>query len=476
MYLRSITLLLFLLTTSLATAELTMPAVFGDNMVLQRNADVAIYGTAAPKERITVQVTWDKQSFRTRADENGRWRVDIPTGAASVGEAVKVSGSNSLEFKNVCLGEVWICSGQSNMARLLLGRGNGPIDNGFSVIKEANRPDIRLYTLPPVSESVPQADNPSEWLVSDHETAAAFSAVGYIFGKELNDYLGVPIGLILNAWGGSCVEAWVSKTKLHLMGITAENNYYLARSADQSVRTNKQHEPAALFNGMIHPLIPYTIKGVIWYQGEANTVDADAYAELLSGMIADWRASWGISDLPFYQVQLAPYSYPAGRDNSALLREAQVEVSKTVPHVSTAVILDLGLEKDIHPPYKIPVGERLALLALANTYGVKGFPQGCPTYSSMQVERSQVRVRFEHDGGGLFVKGENVNGLELAGEDRVFYPATGKATSQGELLVSSEDVAVPVAVRYGFTDWVQGNLFSINGFPVSSFRTDDWDQ
>ena len=151
MYLRSITLLLFLLTTSLATAELTMPAVFGDNMVLQRNADVAIYGTAAPKERITVQVTWDKQSFRTRADENGRWRVDIPTGAASVGEAVKVSGSNSLEFKNVCLGEVWICSGQSNMARLLRGRGNGPIDNGFSVIKEANRPDIRLYTLPPVS-------------------------------------------------------------------------------------------------------------------------------------------------------------------------------------------------------------------------------------------------------------------------------------------------------------------------------------
>lgn len=470
------TLFVFLLTYAASFADLSMPAIFGDNMVLQRNSEVAIYGTAKAKERVSVQVTWDKQSYRTRADDNGKWRIDIRTGEASTGEWIKVTGGDSLEFKNVCLGEVWICSGQSNMARLLRGRGNGPIDNGFSVIKEANRPDIRLYTLPPVSESTPQTDNPSEWLVSDHQTAAAFSAVGYVFGKELNDYLGVPIGLILNAWGGSSVEAWISKNKLQMMGITEQNNYYLGRSADRSVKTNPQHEPAALYNGMLHPLIPFTVKGVIWYQGEANTVEAVSYAQLLSGMIADWRASWGIQKLPFYIVQLAPFDYPTGRDNSALVREAQVQVSEADPDVSTAVILDLGLEKDIHPPFKIPVGERLAILALANTYGVKGFPKGSPVYQSMQVEKSQVRLRFNYDGGGLFVKGNAVNGLQVAGSDRMFHPAIGRATGQGDLLVSSEEVVAPVAVRYGFTDWVQGNLYSVNGLPVSSFRTDDWDQ
>jgi len=445
-------------------------------MVLQRNTQVAIYGTADPNERVSVRVTWSKDTFRIRADDKGKWRVDVPTGDASTDEWIRVEAEETIEFKNVCIGEVWICSGQSNMARLLGGRAGGPIKNGFSVIKQANRPDIRLYALPQLSEPLPQSDNPSEWLVSDAEAAAAFSAVGYIFGKELNDYLGVPIGLILNAWGGSCVEAWISKEKLQDLGKNQKNNYYLNQSANISVETPPNHEPSGLFNGMLHPLIPYTIRGAIWYQGESNTVNSAEYAELFSGMIVDWRNRWGIGNFPFYFVQIAPYDYPEGRDNSALVREAQAQVEANLANTGMAVILDAGLENDIHPPYKIRVGERLALIALSNTYGVKGFPKGCPNYESLTVERRRVRVHFKNAGNGLYFDGDSVNGLEIAGEDRIFHPATAQATPQGHLLVSSEKVANPVAVRYGFTDWVQGNLFSTNGLPVSSFRTDDWDQ
>ena len=445
-------------------------------MVLQRNAGVALYGTADPGERVTVEVSWQPRPIRTNAGNSGKWRVNVRTGNASSGETVKVSTRETLSFENVCLGEVWVCSGQSNMARLLRGRAGGPIRNGFSIVKQANRPDIRLYSLPQLSEKLPQADNPSKWLVSDHETAAAFSAVGYIFGKELNDYLDVPIGLILNAWGGSSVEAWISKEKLQALGKTEKNNYYMKQSADMSVDTRPNHDPSALFNGMVNPLLPYTIRGAIWYQGEANTVNSAEYAELFGGMISDWRSRWGVGDFPFYYVQLAPYDYPAGRDNAALLREAQAQVQETIPNTAMAVILDIGEENDIHPQVKIPVGERLATLALANTYGVKGFPKGCPNYATMSVERNRIRVRFEHVGSGLYIDGESVNKLQIAGDDRVFHHAEGQVTPSGELLVSSENVSNPVAVRYGFEDWVKGNLFSVNGLPVSSFRTDNWDQ
>jgi sialate O-acetylesterase len=453
-----------------------MPTLFGDNMVLQRNTKVAIYGTADAGERVTVEVSWDREKYRTRADNMGKWRVDVPTGGAAMGQTLEVEAGEKLEFKNVCLGEVWICSGQSNMARLLGGRAGGPIKDGFSIIKQANRPDIRLYSLPQLSEPLPQSENPSEWLVSDGETAAAFSAVGYIFGKELNDYLGVPIGLILNAWGGSCVEAWISKDKLQHMGKTKENNYYLQESADISVNTAPNHEPSALYNGMLHPLIPFTFRGVIWYQGEANTVNSAEYADLFGSMIIDWRERWDIGNFPFYFVQLSPYTYPADRDNSALVREAQAKVADTLYNTGMAVILDIGEEHNIHPKTKIPVGERLAYLALGNTYQVKGFPKGCPSYESMTVEPRRARLQFKNVGNGLYIDGDSVNGLEIAGEDRVFYPAKGQVTSQGQLLVSSEKVANPVAVRYGFTNWVVGNLFSTNGLPVSSFRTDDWNQ
>ncbi|MDA0347057.1 MAG: sialate O-acetylesterase [Verrucomicrobia bacterium] len=461
---------------SAVSGKLSMPSVFGDNMVLQRNTNVAIYGTANPDERVSIQVTWTKETFRTKADKAGKWRVDVPTGDASTGEWVQVKAGNTLEFKNVCLGEVWICSGQSNMARLLSGRAGGPIENGFSIIKSANRPDVRLLKLPEISESLPQADISAQWSVSDHETAAAFSAVGYIFGKELNDYLDVPIGLIQSAWGGSNVETWISKEKFKALGKTETNSYYLEKAADISVRTGPNHMPSALYNGMIHPLIPYTFRGAIWYQGEANVVNSSEYAELLGGMVSDWRERWGVGDFPFYIVQIAPFTYPPDRGNSALVREAQMQVPERIPNAATAVILDLGLENDIHPPFKIPVGQRLATLALANTYGVEGFPKGSPAYDSMQIERSRIRVRFKNAGQGLYIEGSEVNGLEIAGEDRIFYPARGQAANRDELLVSSEKVAAPVAVRYGFTNWVQGNLFSVNGFAVSSFRTDDWDQ
>ena len=282
--------------------------------------------------------------------------------------------------------------------------------------------------------------------------------------------------MIQNAWGGSNVESWISKEKLHELGKTDTNSYYLKKAADMSVKTAPNHDPSALFNGMLHPLIPYTIKGAIWYQGEANTVNSSEYTSLFAGMIGDWRTRWGIGDFPFYFVQLAPYDYPVGRDNSALVREAQTQVEASVRNTGMAVILDGGLENDVHPPYKIPVGERLAIIALANTYDVKGYPKGCPTYQTFTTERGRLRVQFYHVENGLYLTGDSVNGLEIAGEDKVFHSADGQITAQGQLLVSSEKVANPVAVRYGFTDWVQGNLFNTFDLPVSSFRTDDWDQ
>ena len=414
--------------------------------------------------------------MKARADDAGNWRVNVPTEGASTGEEVKVEADETKEFTNVCIGEVWICSGQSNMARSLGGQARGPIEDGFSVIKQANRPDIRLFQLPRKAASLPQKDNPSEWIVSNHETAAAFSAVGYVFGMELNDYLGVPIGLIQNAWGGSNVESWISKSKFATMGVSEKNNYYFKQSAEISVQTRENHEPSNLFNGMLYPLIPYTIRGAIWYQGEANTVNPSEYADLFAGMIEDWRAYWGVGNFPFYFVQIAPYDYPPGRENSALVREAQAEVANRMFNVEMVSTLDIGMENDIHPPYKLPIGERLAAVALANTYGVKGFPKGNPTLETFTVERGRIRLQFNNVGNGLYVLGDSINGLEIAGEDRAFYPAEGRPSPNGQMVVSSDKVASPVAVRYGFTDWVEGNVFNTFGLPLSSFRTDDWDE
>jgi sialate O-acetylesterase len=295
---------------------------------------------------------------------------------------------------------------------------------------------------------------------------ANFSATAYYFGLLLNQILDVPIGLISSSVGGTPIEAWMSKSALEKFDFTSV-------PAELPKVEKPQLTPTVLFNGMINPLVGYGIRGAIWYQGENNRMQPQQYLKLMPGLIQDWRNGWGIGDFPFYYVQIAPYNYNSKSFSSAYMREAQLKASTILPNTGMACILDLGEKDNIHPANKYKVSERLALLALTQTYGIKGVSGRSPVYKSMKIEKSEVKLTFDHAPGGLTSYGNELKNFEIAGADSIFLPAKAILTKEG-ITVSSELVKEPLAVRYAFKDFVVGDLFGCNGFPVSSFRTDDW--
>ena len=441
-------------------------------MVLQRNAKVLLWGKCKAGEKVTVFTSWDKKTYNTFADTQQNWSVYIETGEAGGPYLITVSsGEELIRLNNILLGEVWLCSGQSNMEMPLKGfSGQSVVGGNREIALAARYKNIRIFQM-----NQARSDSLEEepvvwhtWSTVSAETIARFSAVGWFFGKFLNEALdNVPIGLIEVTWGGTPAELWMSREAM---------KKFPEISPDSVLVTSSHYgplKPSMLFNAMIFPIKKLVFKGVIWYQGESNVKRANQYEKIFTELIYDWRKQFG-NNFPFYFVQIAPFYYY--ENNSALLREAQLNVMKKVENTGMVVTLDVSEWNRIHPGQKKEVGERLAYWALAKTYGFTGLGYTAPVYQRMEVEDTLVKIYFD-DNEIAEKTTEQLSGcFEMAGSDKKFYPAKARVLEWNDFVeVWCPDVPNPVAVRNCFKNWCQGKLFGTNGLPVSSFRTDHWD-
>ncbi len=479
--------------------------IFRDHMVVQRNAAVPVWGWAEPGEEVSV--TLGERTGRATAGADGKWMVRLEPLEAGGPLELLVKGKDEVTIQDVLVGEVWLCSGQSNMAMTV-----GGCLNAAEEAKSADLPKIRHFRTARTASPVPQADAAGAWAVCSPTTVRGFTGAGFFFGRELHRRLGVPVGLINSSVGGTAIERWTNRRGLkpgaspppgrdagdpEVRRAGEEYRQQLAEwqqkvAAEKDRQKRRRMRPPRppklladlyahcgdLYNGMIHPLVPYAVRGAIWYQGEANARGARAlaYRDQLAAMVAGWRAVWGRGDLPFGVVQLPNYRrrLPQPSESSwALMRESQAVVAATVPHVGLAVTIDAGEARNIHPRNKQAVGRRLALWALAKVYGREVAFSG-PVYEKRTAENGRLRIHFRHVGGGLVARGGGaVKGFAVAGEDRKW--AWAEAAIDGQtVVVSSSDVPRPVAVRYAWADNPECNLYSKDGLPAAPFRTDDW--
>jgi len=497
-----------LLAVSPASADVKLPHILGSHMVLQCDKPLPIWGWADPGETVTVKL--GEHQATVKADANGKWSVKLPAMKAGGPCEMTVSGTNTIQLKDILIGEVWVCSGQSNMEM-----GVGMIANAKQEIAAAKYPKIRLFQTPHRPSGHAESDINVPWQPCTPKSVAAgnyggFSATGYLFGRMLHKELGVPIGLIDTSWGGTRIEPWtppcgfasVPKTR----GIARQIKQADAKHVEAIAQALKAIEawlpgakeiqaqgkrvppppawprhalnshgtPTGLYNGMVHPIVPFAIRGALWYQGESNRGEGMMYFEKKKALINGWRKVWGQGDFPFYFVQLAPFRY--GGDVLALpmIWEAQT-ACLSIPNTGMAVTVDIVDNiKDIHPINKQDVGKRLALWALAKTYGRTDLVYSGPLYKSMSVEDGKVRIRFDHVGGGLVSgDGKPLTHFQIAGADKAFVDA--QASIDGEtVVVSADGVTAPVAVRFAWHQEAQPNLKNKEGLPASPFRTDRW--
>jgi sialate O-acetylesterase len=463
--------LIFLLGNS-TFATVKPASIFTDHMVLQQQSNVALWGWAKPSTKVKIVTSWNKQIYTVTSDASGKWKIKVATPIAGGPFEISFNDGELLTLTDILIGEVWFCGGQSNMEMPMKGYKSQPIIGSNEAILKSTNPKIRLYTVPRWSITEKQENSKaSAWKLANPENVSGFSATAYYYGQLLSEILDVPIGLINDSYGGSSVEAWMSADDLKSF---PEVKVPLKTDTIKDlVRT-----PTTLYNGMLHPVIGYGIKGAIWYQGESNYERADRYQDLFPAMVSNWRKAWDMGEFPFYYVQIAPFTYnfvpkPDVKLNSAYLRDAQRKSLTKIPNSGMAVIMDIGEEKMIHPSHKKEGGVRLAYLALAQTYGVKGFVGISPTYESITIDNNKAIVKFSGSPNGLTSFSKELTQFEIAGADQKFYPA--KAVINGSsVTVTSADVKVPVAVRYAFKDYVIGDLYGNEGLPVSSFRTDNW--
>lgn len=454
-------LLAALLFAGSVRAEVKLPRVFSDHMVLQQKQANPIWGWADKGEEVTI--TLGDAKLTAKADDNGRWSAKLPALAAGGPHKLTVAGKGKeITISDILVGEVWVCSGQSNMEWSVAASLN-PQEEA----KNGDHPMIRMFTVAKNPTEKPQDDCNGQWDVCSPQTVSRFSAVGYYFARKLNQDLQVPVGMVHTSWGGTICEAWTSKEALE-----AESDF--KPIVDRGATFKKDPNQATnLFDGMVNPLIPYGIKGAIWYQGESNLSRAAQYHKLFPTMIGDWRKRWGQGDFPFLFVQLAPYRYGGQPvEHCAELWASQLHTLKTVPNTGMAVTTDITTINDIHPKNKQDVGKRLALWALAKTYEKKDLVYSGPIYDSAAVEGGKIRVKFQHVGGGLVARGDKpLSHFTIAGEDGKFVPA--EATIDGDsVLVSAKDVAKPASVRFAWNDTAEPNFFNKEGLPASPFRTD----
>lgn len=460
-----------------AFSQLSLPAMFSDNMVLQQKTNAPIWGKSSPNKSIKVVTTWNKKTYTAQSDANGIWKVFVKTPSAGGPYEINISSDNTtLQFKNILIGEVWLCSGQSNMEMPL--DGWGKINDYEKEISNANFPKIRLFQAKRTASNQPLEDietTSDGWQVCSPTTISNFSATAYFFGKNLNENLNVPIGLIHTSWGGTLAEAWTSEQSLKLMTEFIEpiESFKKTRGSSDKIE-NIHNKPNSLYNAMIAPIVPYAIKGAIWYQGESNANRAYQYRTLFPLMINDWRSKWGY-DFPFYFVQLANFrqiNEEPTESDWAELREAQFKTLH-LENTGMAVTIDVGDAGDIHPKNKQDVGKRLALQAREKTYGKKIISSG-PLYKTYKIEDGKIIIYFQPSNSNLKVKeGSTLKGFAIAGPDKVFHWADA-VISGDQVVVSSPKVSFPIAVRYAWSDNPVCNLYNEANLPASPFRTDDW--
>jgi sialate O-acetylesterase len=492
-----------------AQAELKLPAIINDHMVLQQQQDNPIWGWDTPGTQVSV--TLGEQSHSATAGADGQWKVTLsPLDANADPATIVIEGTSRREITDVLIGEVWMCSGQSNMGMTLAGDWKADVE-----ALSSNHPNLRLITVPRVGTQELQDDFKGQWESANSENCRSFSAVGFFYGRYLHEILGVPVGLVNNAWGGSAAEAWVRRESLEdnpkfqllmdrwvkqeaeLQSPETAARFAAARDAwkvkvaeakaagkrpprgprsPQSILTGNQR-PGNIFAGVVHPTLGYGIKGVIWYQGESNAGRAWEYAQLFPFLIEQWRAEWGQGDFPFYWVQLADFRAEVdepGDSDWAELRESQTK-TLSLPNTGEAVIIDLGEANDIHPKNKYDVAARLVRWALAKDYGMSNLEPQSPTYRDVAMADSKAVLKFDHVGGGLrTVDVNDVRGFAICGEDRKWVWADAKISGTDTIEVWSDEVAKPVAVRYAWAINPVCNVYSRIGLPLTPFRTDDF--
>jgi sialate O-acetylesterase len=497
---------------SRAGAEVRLASPFTSHMVLQCDKKVPVWGMAEPGETVTVEFAGQKKS--ATADANGNWRIELePMKASAESRELAVTGNHqslieNLKCEDVLVGEVWLASGQSNMDFSLSKKVKyfAGVTNEELEIAAANYPLIRMFTGAATKAYAPQNKVGGEWKVCSPGTAPAFSAVAYFFARDLQKEIKTPVGIVTLAFGASTAESWIDRETMaadpklkplldhfdaavesfrtnpppvvappRSEDVSATNAAPARRRRNTGPRdpVQDQHNATVLFNGMIHPVVPFAIRGVIWYQGESivgGSAGIALYPRVQAALIRDWRELWGEGDFPFYIVQLAGQQ---AASNSPFVREAQATVL-SLPNTGMAVATDIGEAKNVHPKNKQDVGDRLARIALANVYGRRIEFSG-PQYESMKIEDGAIRVKFSHLGGGLVAKnGAPLNWFAIADADEKFVPADAKIDGD-TVIVSSAEISAPVAVRYAWVNFPDGcNLFNAAGLPAAQFRTDNW--
>ena len=448
-----------------AQPALRLPSIIGTHAVLQQSASVQLWGWAPSTIPVKISCSWaPSDTVFAMPGKDCAWNVSVNTPKAGGPYRITfISDQQKIIIDDILIGEVWLCSGQSNMEFNFTWT-QGVLDAGDAVAKSANK-SIRFFQVARGFSTFPQANCEGEWKVCSPETVAGMSVVGYFFGKKLNEVTGNPVGLIASYWGGSCVQSWIP-------GDVLEHDPALAKLADKARPVNwAPTASSVLYNAMIHPIIQYRIAGAIWYQGEANTDFPSDYGQLFSALITNWRRAFN-NDLPFYYVQIAPCSCYSDI-NGALLREQQ-ETALKLPKTGMVVVGDLVDNiKDIHPKIKKEVGNRLANLALKEQYGINDLQPYFPHLDKFTVVKNKIVILVSSI-SKLTCKDKEVKSFQIAGEDKKFYPATATIDKKGNISVSAKEVAIPVAVRYCFTNDGMPNLFDVNGLPLMSFRTDNW--
>gem|GEM_PF-235319 len=503
--LRNVFLTILFAIASTAQAAITTPAIISDNMVLQANTDAPIWGKADPNSIITITCSWNRKTVKTAADEQGKWSAKIKTPQKGEKLSIKIACSQETKtITNILIGDVWLCSGQSNMELKLKAS-----SDANSEMPKANLQGVRLFSVEGTPSEKPLDDCKGRWVECNSVNAADFSAVGYYFGKEIHEKIKTPIGLIDASSGGSTAQAWMSKETLQSDPVLnkfliddannqAHKEFYEKQYApayrkwrDDVMKAVAEHKPAPkqpilpneirvkyrpclVYNAMIKPIVPFAIKGVIWYQGESNRESGNVYDKLFQTLIKSWRSEWNQGDFPFYYVQLPTYGkIDPNNARWVLIRQAQMKTLDAIPNTGMAVTMDVGEANDIHPKNKKPVGHRLALWALAKTYGIKNIAYSGPLYNSMKIEGDKIRISFKYAEPGLKTpNGEPLKGFTIAGEDDKFIDANAKIEGS-EVVVWSQQIKNPKNVRYGWADWIICNLYNNADLPASPFTTEN---
>ncbi|MBP6182410.1 sialate O-acetylesterase [Flavobacterium sp.] len=451
-----IAFVLFLILCNTAVANVTLPNVLSDNMVLQRNSEVTIWGWANPQEEVIITPSWNNQEYKIKASNQAKWEMNIPTPKEGGPFTISINGYNEIVLKNILIGEVWICSGQSNMEM----SASWGIENGDEEVKKVTNPNIRFFMIPKLTATSPQNNVSGNWKECTPETMKYFSATGYFFAKRLQEQLkNVPIGLIGSNWGGTPAEIWTPEEVIQKDTVLLEN------SKTRKEERYGPNQPGRAFNAMIYPLTRFKIAGVIWYQGESN-VGSTVYDKTFSALITSWRVLWNY-EFPFYYVQIAPYKYGENHFGGVEIRNAQRKVLQEISNTGMAITSDISPIDDIHPKDKKSVGIRLANLALVNTYKTNSDVVNGPLYKGITIDKNKVVVSFDY-AEGLHFTAKKSNQFEIAGADNVFYEAEA-VIKKSTVILKTDKVLQPKKVRFAWKNTAQSDLFNKVNLPASSF-------